>query len=373
MPSMRLPWTLWRRLAAATLWPFLAILAVLSALLLLLLTLRLGEVAPAAAFHTEDLLPLFAYGLPRLSLVTVPVAWLSALLLALGQFSADGAYLAARAAGLGPWRLTAPVLLLGVALSAGAFALSLEGEPWGNRRLRHEVVRLAKLGVVAGLRPGVFNDTLRELTFYIGSRDEDGTLHELLLFDRREPARPLVAVARTGRIVADPGAERLFFSLQGGELHAKETGGRFFRRATFERYEFELDLADFLSKRVSFLGPFDEYDVATMRKVIEDIRLMGHETWRYELAYHRKFALPATPLLFALFGIALGLGQVRAPRVRAALLAVLLIAAYYTLQRAGDGLLAQGAVPAWAAAWLPMLVLGPLALALAVRTTRGRR
>ena len=51
---MRLPWTLWRHLAWTTLVPFALLFLSLSTALLLLLSLRVGELVPAGAVRMSE-------------------------------------------------------------------------------------------------------------------------------------------------------------------------------------------------------------------------------------------------------------------------------------------------------------------------------
>src|SRR5205823_1370768 len=180
--------------------------------------------------------------------------------------------------------------------------------------------------------------------------------------DRRTPERTLAAFARRGRLRADPGQDRLLVELEHGELQTLSPDRRTFRQISFERYGFDLDVRDLLGRRLAVLGGADTFDADSLRRIAGEVRGRGEDPWRYELALHRKYALPAAALVFAILAVAVGLGRVRAPRLRAALLAVGMVALYYALLRAGDGLAARGAIPVEIAAWLPNLVLFPIAL-----------
>jgi lipopolysaccharide export LptBFGC system permease protein LptF len=371
-----IPFTLWSRLLRAAGAPFLVAVVVLALLALLLLVLRVGEVAPGAAFDGADLLPIFGYGLPQLATFAVPIAWLIALLLSLGQFAADGAYVAARAAGLGPLRLCLPLFGLGILLCGGLFVLSAHVAPKANRHIRAEIARLAKIGAVSGLRAGRFNDAWQGVTLYIGRRGEAGRLHYVMIADDRDAEIRLVAFARDGRIVASPDRERVSVRLEAGELHSLSRDGRLFRRAMFESYAFQVDIEALLSRRLNFLGSFDDLSFRGLREYADKLRREGRlDVWRFDLLYHRKVASAAVPLLFVFFAVALGLGArpTRAPRVRASLWAVALVAVYFGLQRAGDALAFQLAAPIAVCAWLPAIVLAPFALWLLWRLERGRR
>ena len=85
---------------------------------------------------------------------------------------------------------------------------------------------------------------------------------------------------------------------------------------------------------------------------------------------HRRFALPAAPILFAL--IALPLGRRRAGSVRAwgALLCAVVVFGYYSLLSFAQFLAQAGLFGAGAALWMPNLIFALIGIAVLRHASR---
>src|SRR5690606_10602516 len=80
------------------------------------------------------LLPFLYLILPFLS-VTIPIAFLFAVLITFSRLSADGEYPAMLASGFSLKRAAMPVLLVAVVMYGVAASCALNLEPWGRREL----------------------------------------------------------------------------------------------------------------------------------------------------------------------------------------------------------------------------------------------
>lgn len=93
--------------------------------------------------RTADVLEFYWYGLPDLLLTVLPVGFLLALLYALTQHARHHELTAMRAAGVGLWRVCAPYLAVGLALSGGLYALN---EFWsGTAKERQELLMMRRV------------------------------------------------------------------------------------------------------------------------------------------------------------------------------------------------------------------------------------
>ena len=90
----------------------------------------------AVGFRSEDLLAVLGFLMAMLTAYAVPVAFLFGILLAVGRLSADSEITAMRACGLGMRHLVAPVLALGIAVSALTATLMIRSEPAARLALR---------------------------------------------------------------------------------------------------------------------------------------------------------------------------------------------------------------------------------------------
>ena len=77
---------------------------------------------------------MLAFNLPAIVVVTLPVAYMFATLLALGRLGRDSEIIALRACGVSLSRIIAPVIIMSVMISGLGFWMQEELVPWANRQ-----------------------------------------------------------------------------------------------------------------------------------------------------------------------------------------------------------------------------------------------
>src|SRR6185295_17604807 len=105
----------------------------------------------------ELTLRLLALGIPRLLVLTIPMAVLLGTLIAAGRLSADHEWGALQSAGHGPGVLLRPVAIHGLLATVAVFAIYAVLVPetnWAMRNLQREI--LVSTSPVTDLRPRVF-------------------------------------------------------------------------------------------------------------------------------------------------------------------------------------------------------------------------
>ena len=90
------------------------------------------------------------------------------------------------------------------------------------------------------LQDGVFTPLSDKLTVYIRSRDQDGTLHGILVDDARDPSAHATILAERGRLIDSPTGPRVVL-LDGSRQEIDHQTGRL-DMLTFRQNE--IDLAD---------------------------------------------------------------------------------------------------------------------------------
>ncbi len=114
---MRMPVTLWRYLLAAYVRALLLSCALFTAVLFLFFFVRFSRLVERFGLPPESLLGAMPGLLPYVLSYSLPMACMAAAVVAFGSFAEAREYTAAAAAGISPWRLAAPVLVLAAALS----------------------------------------------------------------------------------------------------------------------------------------------------------------------------------------------------------------------------------------------------------------
>ncbi len=333
---------------------------------------RLAGAALGFGLEPLDVLVIFVAALPPFLVLSVPIAFLLSVLVGLGRLGGDLELVAARAAGAGPWRLARVPAGLGVLVSLACLPIAFWGEPAGLDLLHERLIEVGLRNLTAALRPGVFNERFRGLALYAGGADRRGALSDVLLFDEREPERPVLVLAREGRL--RPGeAHDVHLELIDGRMHLGLAGpeGRY-DRVRFERAALGIDAERELRERTRFVSEINRLSSAAMWARAVELGPSSRLGRRIEKTWWRRLAFPSMALVFAIVGAAIGIGVDRRQRARAALLAMGAVVGYYVLTRVGDWAVVQYPGTPFLAAFGPnLLLLGLGALGLG-RAGRAR-
>jgi lipopolysaccharide export system permease protein len=153
-----MPKTLFRYLVTEILAPFLFGLAAFTFILLIARLLKLIELVIARGVPLLQIGKLFSLLLPTFLEMTVPMAFLLAILLGLGRLSNDQELLAMKASGVGPHQILWPIAMVGALVAVITLALTMFARPAANFALKKELYHIAKSRIGTALREKVFND-----------------------------------------------------------------------------------------------------------------------------------------------------------------------------------------------------------------------
>ncbi len=366
--------TLHRYVFLQVLGPFVAGLALFTFILLIARIMRLVEMVVNRGVPLGEVLLLFSYILPAFLEVTVPMALLLAILMAIGRLSAESELIAMRASGLSLYQISVPIAAFAVVVFAASVGLSLHARPWGNTRLKTGIFELARTRATAGLTEKVFNDDFQGLVIYVERIEPPGNrLERILISDRRTPDQENTVIASSGTLVADEDAQTLHLRLHDGVTFTHEAANRGFHKTDFVEYDVSLNLGEALGELETRERDPSEVPLTELREKVAANQAAGVEglAERSELA--RRYAIPCAALIFPLLAIPLGLQPVRAVRSRGLAVSLVIILAYYLLLTASDALAANEVLPPEIALWLPNFILAGTGISLFVRAAREAR
>lgn len=351
--------------------PFVFGLSIFTVVLLIARLLKLIELVVTRGVPLGNVARIFVYIMPSFLEVTVPMAMLLAILVALGRMSADSEIVALRSSGLSLYQLLPPVaVVVGLATLATA-ALTLYARPWGNRSLRTALYDIARTRATAGLKAQVFNDEFPGLVIYTERIDSTtDTLSHVLISDERDPNERNRIFAREAGMISDPEAQTVTLRLRDGFIHTLGAPGEAQYQTDFQFYDVNLDLRAALAGARRREAPPNELTLGELQRAIEAKRALGQRFDAELVEYHRNFSIPFACVVFGLVAVPLGVQPVRAARSRGFALSLALIFTYYVLLSAGQALAEQGLVPAVAGLWLPNVVFTLLGAALFRRAAR---
>jgi len=282
---------------------------------------------------------------PVRSLELLPVAALLAILLSLGQLSRRMEITAAMSGGIHPWKLTAPLLTMGVALSLLSMGLAEGLTPWANRQVKKlwntDIRRLTHR------KPTRFYDitVAGSGVFYaVGTLDLEKEWMENVVIDLLDNGRP-------GRQIQARSAqwEKGGWTLRGGLERIYGPDGQDLTRVRgFQKLR--LDRNDPPANLVPQEPDPDDMSQFSLRQRIQRLKSLGIATQKLEVELYMKTALPWSNLVIVFLGIPFAFNK-RGGKVRAVAVALAVAFAYFGLLQVGRAIGQKPWCPPMAGAW----------------------
>jgi lipopolysaccharide export system permease protein len=211
-----------------------------SAAVWLVQSLRLIDLIVNRGLSIELFLYLAVLLLPRFVEVVLPIAVFIAVLFVYNKLIAESELVVMRAAGMSTAELARPALLIGLIGTIMLYALSLYFLPTANRAFKDLQFDIRNRFASALIQEGVFNTLSNRLMVYVKDREPNGDLGSLLIYDTRDPGKPVTIFAERGTLVDTPDGPRIVM-VNGTRQEREKATGRL-SVLTFEKYT--LDLSD---------------------------------------------------------------------------------------------------------------------------------
>ncbi len=351
---------------------FFLILFILTFVLLMGKMLQLMDLIINKGLGLFEVTRLFVYLLPSFLIFTLPISFLTAILVGIGRLSADNELVALKAAGIGLRRLLPAVgqmalLLLFLTALVGMFLL-----PQGNRATKNLLFQLAMQKASIGLKEKVFNSDFQGILIYAETIPSHGDyLEGVIISDRRLTDEPGTFYAKKAYLLSDPGSKAVFLRLEDGSLHLVDVKRNSYRRMEFRSYDVQLHLGAALTEAGAARGP--TLPEMTILDLWQRMKSTGADLQAYREAaieLNKRFTIPVSCLIFGLLGIPLSIRAHRSVKSRGLTITLLIVLCYYLIQMSGDALVEKGWIPIWLGTWTPnllFLVLGGTLFHLAER------
>jgi lipopolysaccharide export system permease protein len=254
--------------------------------------------------------------LPALIAGIAPVALFMATLYTLNRLNGDSELIVMNAAGIAPYRLTKPFIVLTVAVSLAVGWISLSVMPAGFRALRDLITTIRADFVANVVKEGQFVSLESGVTFHYRERSGDA-LVGIFMQDRRDPAQPAIYVAERGR-TADVDGQN-FLMLERGTIQ-RENKQDTTSIISFERYALNLSAlsgdptggaGEGSGERVVY-KPRERTTWALLNQDRNEHYYKTQEG-RFRAELHNRLSAPLYPIAFMLIAFAF-LGEARTTR-----------------------------------------------------------
>lgn len=336
-------------------WPYAALsLVLLTAILFAQQAARFAEVALYADLPFSLVMQISAALLPSVLILTIPVAVLAGVVIGFARMGSDSEIVALRTAGVGTWTLLWPVLVIGALAAIATTFLHMKEVPEAARSLRRAALEGALRKLESPVEPGTFNTELPGYVIYVKEGDKtQGSWARVFIYAQQADKSTRVVTARSGRIDSSGNQSELVLSdAVALRVPAPDAAERSYvvERLAQLRIAIDTGRAALLERMAKEEVKAEEMSWSELRQQLAS----GSPEGKSEAArtLHRRFALGAAPLLFALFGGVIGMRIRRGGRGAGVLLSIGVMVIYYLLSLLGESMVRSNTAPAAVGMWL---------------------
>ena len=331
---------------------------------------ELGDLQKAE-LSPGEIASLYLKKLPELLVIVIPVALLLAMLYALTNHSRHNELIAARAAGIGMWRLSVVYLTVGTLFSLLLFGVN---EGWAARGPGTiEMIQLSKQAEIEGASEGLWNGPTH-VEDRGASQSWDIENYNLVTTEMIRPRITWkVSAEVTVKMVAEQGIyTNGVWTFKNLTSFRSDPGKPESEMIQMESYpvlgvkEFSLTPRQVQSElRIASL--LDNVRLAkeaqvSLREISDYLTLHPDlppaKQAKLDTQFHGRLAWPFTCLVVVLIAIPFGGGSGRRNAYVGVASSIVICFAYFILMRVGLALGTGGRLTPWLAAWLPNLLFG---------------
>ncbi|MFN3739606.1 MAG: LptF/LptG family permease [Thermodesulfovibrionales bacterium] len=258
---------------------------------------------------------------PQMLTITIPVAFLTAILLTYGRLNMDNELVAVSASGVSLTKVSMPAVRMGIVLMIIALLVTVIIAPYGNKRLRKEVNHLLKTGISKKIEEETFTD-LGNIVLYSGRKDGQ-ILKDVFVYIKSKEA---VVTAKRAFVRTD--SQEVIMELQDGLMSIVKGDKKI--DIYFGRYKLSGIAIKGLSKKAGELMP---HQLLAEAKEVDKKKAL-----KYIMEFYRRFTYPLLSIVIGLIGPRLSLLAGRTGRFGGLTSGVLFLVSYYILSVYFEGL-----------------------------------
>ena len=359
--------------------PFLIALICFTCIILFDELFRLVKLFVKKGVSPLYLIESLMYVMPATIVLSIPMAALVAILLALGRLSTDSEIMAMRAHGIGYHQLMIPLLCATVILSVIDLAVMeyvLPKAALASVSLKRDIQKHNPALILEEDTVMKELESEGKLWMYESTDPETERLQNVRIWDEIFPGQPRFTLAKSASLGFENGNAKL--TLYDGHTYEPQTdGSEGFRVTQFQEQQLALDFNKDLQRREYNTRHPQTMRIGELKTHIGKLKASWKpdkpsnfliNRLRYaKVEYYKKFALPFACLAFGLIGIPLGFMVKKNGRMIGFGIGLGVILLYYLLLQIGQSSGMSGTVHPAFAMWIPNLVVGVLGIVLITR------
>jgi len=320
---------------------------------------------------------LLLYTVPNIVVLTLPMALLFGILIAVGRLSSDSELIAMRSCGVSLLSLYRPVLLLSGFLTLVNTLLMVYALPWGNHSLQTLRLEITTQSIARQVQPRVFYEEWDGKVVYIFEvpPGEDRWKGVFLAESIPSGKDNQITIADWGEVRVDPAGEKVILRLYNAVRHKVDLDAP-------DRYEISrhkrLDLVleeQFTTEqkaKISVSKGIRELTLQELRELANDPAALDEQHNLARVEIHKKFSIPVACLVFGLFALPLGINNRRGGKASGFAMSIAVIVVYYVLLSNGEEAARYDRIPPWLGMWTPNVLFAVVGIFLLIRRNQDK-
>ena len=320
---------------------------------------------------------LLLYTVPNIVVLTLPMALLFGILIAVGRLSSDSELIAMRSCGVSLLSLYRPVLLLSGFLTLVNTLLMVYALPWGNHSLQTLRLEITTQSIARQVQPRVFYEEWDGKVVYVFEvpPGEDRWKGVFLAESIPSGKDNQITIADWGEVRVDPAGEKVILRLYNAVRHKVDLDAP-------DRYEISrhkrLDLVleeQFTTEqkaKISVSKGIRELTLQELRELANDPAALDEQHNLARVEIHKKFSIPVACLVFGLFALPLGINNRRGGKASGFAMSIAVIVVYYVLLSNGEEAARYDRIPPWLGMWTPNVLFAVVGIFLLIRRNQDK-
>jgi lipopolysaccharide export system permease protein len=292
-------------------------------------------------------LKLLVYKLPSLMVLTFPVSTLFATAMALGRLSRDNEIVALRTSGINLFRISVPILILGILVSVTSYVNNEKIVPHANQVANNIIRQIIYKKPLPEVKENVFFKDAHDRHYYARRVDmRDKTMQNIMVYEITDERFPRVILAESATF------QGRIWQLRNGTIHKYDKEGYLNYEATFADMKLNVseDILTFTGQKTP-----QEMDSNELKSMIGMLDKSGVSTHALQTELLTKFSFPLTCFVFALIGIPFSLPSPRAGRTWGVVVTIVFMFTFYVFASIFRSLGKGAILPPAAAAFTPQI------------------
>ena len=300
---------------------------------------------------------LFLFLIPFLLSYTIPMSALSATLLVFGRLSSDNEITAMRANGINLYKLTFPLLILGLILSLFSIILNNRILPDAHFASRKIVKNIGLKNPGAYLEAGSFIKSFKNYIIFI-HRINKNKLKGIRIYQLQEGQPTRTIIAKKGEFISLENQNAVKLKLiDGTSDEPNPKNPLHFYKLNFKTYFLTLNLDQSISSSEYIARKPKEMNFQEIKHEIKNLGLHHIDAPALIAEFHRKISISFASIVFIIIGISLGIFTKRGEKTVQFAIALGVIVTYYLLMAGGMAISLKGVQPIALWMYLPNVIL----------------